>query len=124
MHLCLGCSVWRHTATLKHPLTACPLCGCVWLLSSINSLLQLLLCCLFACMLLVATQGYADLSDAREDFYNRRMYRRIHVSDTCCSSMVAAGGWVGPCKQAAGHVQSEAHKDPWASSSSNRLPYC
>lgn len=25
-------------------------------------------------------QGYADLSDQREDFYNRRMYRRIHVS--------------------------------------------
>lgn len=24
-------------------------------------------------------QGYADLSDQREDFYNRRMYRRIHV---------------------------------------------
>ena len=26
-------------------------------------------------------QGYADLSDARDDFYNRRMYRRLHVRD-------------------------------------------
>lgn len=32
-------------------------------------------------------QGYADLSDQREDFYNRRMYRRIHVSVTYSRSL-------------------------------------
>jgi hypothetical protein len=38
----------------------------------------------------VCVQGYADLSDQREDFYNRRMYRRIHVSTGCQTRVLAA----------------------------------
>eukprot|EP00879_Flechtneria_rotunda_P019453 GHRR01020432.1.p1 GENE.GHRR01020432.1~~GHRR01020432.1.p1 ORF type:complete len:525 (+),score=158.05 GHRR01020432.1:357-1931(+) len=38
-------------------------------------------------------QGYADLSDHREDFYNRRMYQRIH---DCWNRPIASapGAWI------------------------------
>lgn len=38
-------------------------------------------------------KGYADLSDQREDFYNRRMYRRIH---DCYNRPIssAPGAWI------------------------------
>jgi hypothetical protein len=48
---------------------------------------------------LLPPQGYADLSDQREDFYNRRMYRRIHVS-------AGRSAWA---RCAGSHTRSHAH---------------
>jgi hypothetical protein len=58
-------------------------------------------------------QGYADLSDQREDFYNRRMYRRIHVRGMLCTACLVQDHLMKCCSSCAA-VSAHHYRCPLA----------